>query len=53
MDRARNKLPDELTEKDLTEEAFFEWSKKYSAAKEDFKNGKISGEQLLDIIKYD
>mgnify|MGYP004459516311 CR=1 FL=1 len=46
MDRARNKFPDELTDKDMTEEDFVEWSNLFSEVREKFKEGKISGEKL-------
>lgn len=53
MDRARNKFPDELTDKDMTEDNFTEWSKLFSEARADFKNGKISGEEFIKTIWRD
>lgn len=53
MDRARNKFPDELTDKDMTEEDFNEWSNLFSEARENFKEGKISGEEFIKIIWRD
>ena len=53
MDRARNKFPDELTDKDMTEEDFTEWSNLFSEARENFKEGKISDEEFIKIIWRD
>lgn len=53
MDRARNKLPAELTNKDMTEEAFSAWSDLYSSARDDYKSGKISGEEFIKLIWRD
>ena len=53
MERARNKFPDELTDKDMTEEDFNEWSNLFSEARENFKEGKISGEEFIKIIWRD
>lgn len=53
MDRARNKLPEQLTDKDMTEEEFFEWSKIYSSAKGDYKNGLLTSEEFIEKIWRD
>ena len=53
MERARNKFPDELTDKDMTEEDFNEWSNLFSEVRENFKEGKISGEEFIKIIWRD
>ena len=53
MDRARNKFPDELTDKDMTEDDFIEWSNLFSQAREEFKDGKISGEEFIKRIWRD
>ena len=51
MSRALDKLPGQESEKDISEEDFKEWSKKYSKAKRDYKNGIISGDEMLSIIR--
>lgn len=51
MSRSLDKPFDKKTDKDLLEEEFKEWVKIYSAAKKDYKDGKISGEQFLNIIQ--
>ncbi len=53
MDRARNKLSEQLTDKDMTEEEFFEWSKIYSSAKADYKKSIITGEEFIKKIWRD
>ena len=53
MDRARNKFPDELTDKDMSEDDFIEWSNLFSQAREEFKEGKISGEEFIKRIWRD
>lgn len=51
MSRALDKLPRQESEKDISEEEFKEWSKKHSKAKRDYKNGIISGDEMLSIIR--
>lgn len=51
MSRALDKLPGQESEKDISEEEFKDWSKKYSKAKRDYKNGIISGDEMLNIIR--
>ena len=51
MSRALDKLPGQESEKDISEEEFKDWSKKYSKAKRDYKNGIISGDDMLNIIR--
>ena len=46
-----DKLPGQESEKDISEEEFKVWSKKYSKAKRDYKNGLISGNEMLNIIR--
>ncbi|MCI9625376.1 MAG: hypothetical protein HFI90_01190 [Clostridia bacterium] len=53
MDRARSKLPDELTDKDMTEEEFAAWSDLYSSARTDYKSGRISGREFIRLIWRD
>ena len=43
----QNKLPDELTDKDMTEDDFNKWSNLFSQAREEFNEGKISGEEYI------
>ncbi len=50
MDRACNKLPEQLTDKDMTEEEFLEWSKIYSSAKAGYKKGIIIGKEFIKKI---
>ena len=51
MSRALDKLPGQESEKDISEEEFKNWSKKYSNAKRNYKNGIISGDEMLSIIR--
>ena len=53
MDRARNKFPDELTDKDMSEDDFIKWSNLFSETRADFKEGKISGEEFIKKIWRD
>ena len=50
MSRALDKLPGKESKKDISKEEFKKWSKKYSKAKRDYKNGVISGDEMLSII---
>lgn len=51
MSRSLDKPSDKKLNRDLSEEAFKAWVKVYSAAKKDYKDGKISGEEFLNIIQ--
>ena len=51
MSRALDKLPGQESENDISEEEFKDWSNKYSKAKRNYKNGIISGDEMLDIIR--
>lgn len=51
MSRALEKLPGQESEKDISKEEFKDWRKKYSKAKRDYKNGIISGDEMLNIIR--
>ena len=53
IDRERNKFPDELTDKDMSKDDFIEWSNSFSQAREEFKEGKISGEEFIKRIWRD
>lgn len=51
MSRALDKLPGQESEKDISPEEFKEWRQKNSKAKRDYKNGIISGDIMLSIIR--
>lgn len=51
MSRALDKIPGQESKKDISPEEFREWRIKYSKAKRDYKNGMISGEEMLDAIR--
>ena len=53
MDRAKNKFPDEFTDKDMIEDDFKKWVNEFSKASKKFKAGKISGEELIKKIWRD
>lgn len=50
MSRSLDKPSSKQSDKDLSEEKFKEWGKIYSAAKKDYKAGKISGEEMLRLL---
>ena len=53
MNRALDKSTGKKSQSDMTKAEFKSWSKLYSNAKRDYKIGKITGDELLEIIHLD